>query len=111
MTDRPVATLVVEGEPADWLFWHKKTRGGQSNIRIDDLPAVRDPDGCMVDGKMLYHRPLRVGDRVTLATWVAHPATNVNRMFATATVAEIARGGGMDPLWPHLITVEDVEAL
>jgi len=71
-------------------------------VRVDgDLPTVRDPDGCMVDGKMLYHRPLRVGDRVTLAT------EQDDFDHATATVDKIVKDLGEN--WVYYITLTDVK--
>ena len=81
-------------------------------VRVDgDLPTVRDPDGCMVDGKMLYRRPLRVGDRVTLAYWPEHwqirTAGAQPKRFATATVATMVKDLGEN--WVYYITVTDVQ--
>lgn len=42
-------------------------------LPVPELPIVRDPDGCMVDGKMLYNRPLRVGDEVILTAPCPEP--------------------------------------
>ena len=123
MSDLP--TLIVDGDPADWLFWHTKTRGGQSTVRVDGpLPTVEE---CL-DGEVYFvTRPLRVGDRVILANYCpgckdwfhngdgtlsslgrAHPDCNGKGTvpFATATVARIQNHG-----LGYFVTVTDVEVL
>ena len=89
-------TLTVDGDPADWLFWHTKTRGGQSTIRVDgSLPNVYDEDSF---GYSM--RPLRAEDRVMLATYcpacidVGGPTPvecddGTCGPFATATIAKV----------------------
>lgn len=117
MSDLPI--LIVDANPDG-------DRADGMVFRIDGpLPSVRDPDGCMVDGKMLYRRPLRVGGRVTLATTCPTP-TGCPRFtrqmcphggahpFATATVVgvlQVIDQIGTEPAtegW--LVTVADVEA-
>jgi len=121
--------LVVDGEPADWLLPYSDPcpceREHRSTVRIDGPPPTVVDEwtgGYDYDGMPLpAPRPLRVGDKVTLATaqpwdkdagaWVGavcdpHP-------FATATVAKVqpvsrivARRQVTDR-W--LVTVTDVE--
>jgi RecJ-like exonuclease len=137
MSDLP--ELVVDGDPADWPHdrWNSPWPERRT-VRVDDpLPTVEnypydDPSGYEC-------RPLRVGDRVELATEcercvgvgavlsIGQAGKARNREcvdcgstgsvpFATATVTRIEYDeppqeyeGTVDPVW--LVTVTDVEAL
>jgi len=115
-------TLIVDGDPWDWtgddIF-----DPSRNTIRIDgDLPIVTEEwtGGYDHDGMPLpAPRPLRVEDKVTLATRHVkqhqHGRTERDIPFATATVAKVqpvkrivARRQVTDR-W--LVTVSDVEAL
>jgi hypothetical protein len=114
--------LTVDGDPSDWLpipesfgdGWrvHSPTR---DTVRIDgDLPTVTEEwtGGYDYDGMPLpAPRPLRVGDKVTLATvWKDSDDEWCQSSFATATVARIEKHIEMTGSFA-LVTVSDVEAL
>ena len=122
-----LATLIVDGDPADWLppepyFEHSHW---EFTVRIDALPIVTYVERAFDGLNSIVTRPLRVDDRVTLATieveqdetsggqWPLGPVP-----FATATVAKVldpeykARHGLSDVLVPgYHVTVTDVKAL
>jgi len=109
MTD-PVATLTVDGEPHTF----NTSSGEFIVVRIDgNLPTVAEhkpPPHEPWCGDC--YRPLRVGDRVWLATDECEfcHAHGDSHMFATATVAATDYHRRYpDNYW--LVTVTDVEAL
>jgi hypothetical protein len=112
--------LIVDGGPSDWLPTMNYILSndvalppGCNTVRIDgDLPTVQPiPDSWVDDSwKRAQERPLRVGDKVTLATvWKDSDDEWCQSSFATATVAEVyANYHGSNVSY---ITVTDVEAL
>jgi hypothetical protein len=129
-------TLVVGGDPADWLIdLVCDGKPWDGTVRIDGpLPTVTEDEFDWHRGHRAYTRPLRVGDRVMLATdcsscrqwdltW-KHRQTHGRTKFpcptcdgsgavpfATATVAEIKRVDQYPEAESWLVTVTDVEAL
>jgi len=114
----PVATLIVDDGPRRLLMV-----GMTDTIRIDGLPTVWDC-GTPYQPAPPVARPLRVDDRVFLAT----PGHNLRdgrpgpqgvigwqsvTTFATATVAEIdgPAWDGTPGEFHYLVTVTDVEEL
>ena len=112
MTD---ATLIVDGPPSEWLPG-TYDEPLLTIVRVDgDLPTVQQPCRVHSPDSGTYPRPLRVGDRVTLATPTpaytkdGYEAGMFFDPFATATVANIDTA---DPEYDcHFVTVENVEAL
>jgi len=116
MSDLP--TLTVDGDPADYITEDYYEDGAQvvpvrDTVRVDDLPTVTETWPTGDDGAFV--RPLRVDDRVTLATkeWetIGYNSTHraqrlVERPIATATVTRtIGHGTG------YFVTVSDVEPI
>jgi hypothetical protein len=118
--------LVGAGDPADWLLPYSDPcpceREHRSTVRIDgDLPTVTEKRHLELrpygqgNWRTVHQRPLRVGDKVTLATvWKDSDDEWCQSSFATATVARVEpRQDYMESsdrlVW--LVTVSDVEAL
>ena len=104
-----MTTLLVGGDPNNLQ---------DCILRIDgDLPLVWDWEH---DGEHGQYRPLRVGDRVTLATlddldqWIVEddlPVETDPIPFATATVADVVEGMPTPSHSVWLVTAKNVEAL
>jgi len=110
MTDLP--TLIVDGDPDDWVErspLHTPPFPLHDTVRIDGpLPTVP------IEG-YTGRRPLRVGDRVTLATFDCRCpnchtfgcADHKPVPFATATVTKTRKW--QRPEGGYIVTVTDVE--
>lgn len=127
MSDLP--ELIVDGDPADWLPIPHSRHGLNDTIRVDGDGTTVTCQQCDGEGAPLPRetfpnqrncrhcdghgtRPLRAGDRVTLATECGFCGQqhNYTHPFATATVNQIrwVRDAGD---WVWLVTVTDVQSL
>jgi len=102
----PVATLIVDSNPGGDL-------ASEMVFRVDgDLPNARwvTDDDSWTD-RRTHIRPLRINDRVFLATEKnsRRPSDDYYAPFATATIAQIWTEYHYPEVWT--VTVENVEEL
>lgn len=111
-----MTTLIVDGDPADWLPIESIRIPGRQWVTVDELPTVTEPwEPHTADPVVI--RSLWIGDTVTLAiecdgrcdpTSGAFKGCN-GHPFATATVARIDEASEQHHASNYYILITDVK--